>query len=669
MSRGQVADVRRTAEALQFHSPERLRDGQLSPVDDAFGLAATLYRALTNANPFGQTRLEVMERQQHVLVPITHYGVNDQQLLAILAAALIADPRRRTANVATFRMQLEHWSQQPHFRALPPLEDEESPEDDAAATAMLPMEGMIFDDHSGKFDTARGTTTQSEQRPPAFSASPLGEQDATVMRELPAHIIALAARAASGSSPPGPPSPARPRETGRPTMPAEEDFGQATRIAPAPDLAGMLGMQNAAPPQPPQMPQRPPPPSAPRQPPQMQQPHHLQQPQQPHHLQQPPQMQQMQQPQSQQAQMQQPQMQQPPMRAPHTLQGTLASPHAPPPPVSRPRVPRAFKATQLGVGADEAVSSRPGGPRDGFAPPPATVSTHPPPRDMDDVRTVMHQAPVADLLARAQNVVPQNPSAGRMEPTPMLSNAQPRVLLGDDRQALDEDDDDGGRTVMRDAPMPAGPAFAPPAPPPPREAQWAPAAPPVQAGPFQPTTQTDRPPQPAPLQPNRGPGPSGGFGEGAGVSALISETLAAMGPGPVNGAPMGTPPGGLPPVPGGSSGGFLPHEFSQGGPPPFGVQQQQHATSAVFPSPAGAPLGNPGPGATMLNPMTDPLMMQAPPPYVPAPQAGLVGGTPGPASTSQGGSRVMLVIVCLLVLILAAAVTFLALKFRAQLGF
>jgi hypothetical protein len=589
-SRGQVADVRRTAEAISFHSPERLRDGQLSPMDDAWGLAATLYKALTGVAPFGDARQEIAERQRHVLTPLGHYGVHDNQLLAILAGALIADPRRRTANVATFRMQLEQWSQQPIFRALPPLEDEEGGEDDQGATAMLPMEGMVFED-------SRGATTNMA-RP--VSHSPLGEQDATVMRELPAHIMALAARAAGGSNPP-PPAPPEPPpppqlESYRPTVPSpDEDFGQATRIAPAHQVSSLLGLPNAPPVAPPAPPPRP---SAPQRP------------------------------------------------SPMELHTVASAQHQEPPVAPRRPVPRAFKSTQLGMGADQVAAAaqavaQESAPRAGFAPPPATLSTNPPPRDPDDVRTVMH-AGGAELFAEAARAGAPLP---RAQPIPPPSRPVQPPPPGDD------DEDDGGRTVMRDAPMHTGPNY-PPAPPP---AQWAPAGPPVQAGPFQPMPQTERPSpmQGSPAAPPAPPAPAG-----AGVSALINETLSAMGSGATSEQTTGFPggPGGGPfqPSPAG-------YGTPQGGLPAAGPFGQHDSAQAQFP-PIPRELLEPSAAAPAPQP-TYPAGVD----LVAAPgQGGVAAAAPAP---SGGSSKLMLAVVCLLVLVLAAAVTFLALKFRAQIGF
>jgi hypothetical protein len=587
-SRGQVADVRRTAEALPFHSPERLRDGQLSPIDDAWGLAATLYKALTGVAPFGEARQEVAERQHQILTPLGHYGVHDNQLLAILAGALIADPRRRTANVATFRMQLEQWSQQPIFRALPPLEDEDGGEDDQGETAMLPMEGMLFDD-------SRGATTDMAQ-PRQLSASPLGEQDATVMRELPAHIMALAARAAGGSNPP-PPAPPEPppppTESYRPTVPSqEEDFGQATRIAPAHQLSTLLASPQAPPP-----PAPPPRASAPQRP------------------------------------------------SPMELHTAASAQQLDPPVAPRRPVPRAFKSTQLGMGADQVAAAaqalaQENGPRPGFGPPPATLSTNPPPRDPDDVRTVMH-AGGPELFAEAARAGVAPPRG--QPPIPPPSRPVQPPPMGDD------DEDDGGRTVMRDAPMPGVPDF-PPAPPPP--GQWAPAAPPVQSGPFQPMPQTERP---SPLHAGSGSSSSASTGAGpagAGVSALINETLSAMGSSSPNEQTSGFPNGGLGPGPfQPTSGGY--------GTPQGGL-------------PAAGPFG-PDAGQQQFPPIPRELLdpsAAAPAPPVAYPAGPVAGPANAAVAPSAGGSsKLMLAVVCLLVLVLAAAVTFLALKFRAQIGF
>lgn len=197
---------------------------------------------------------------------------------------------------------------------------------------------------------------------------------------------------------------------------------------------------------------------------------------------------------------------------------------------------------------------------------------------------------------------------------------------------------------MRDAPMPGVPDFRP-APPPP--GQWAPAAPPVQLGPFQPTPQTERP---SPMQGGSGSSSSVSTGAGpagAGVSALINETLSAMGSVSRNeqtsGFPTGPGPGPFQPTSGG-------YGTPQGGLPaagPFGPDAGQ----PQFPS--------------IPRELLDPSA--ATPAYPPGPVASPVNAAVVPSA--GGSSKLMLAVVCLLVLVLAAAVTFLALKFRAQIGF
>ncbi|NUP11029.1 MAG: hypothetical protein HOW73_33705, partial [Polyangiaceae bacterium] len=314
-SRGVVADVRRTAEMVQYHSPERFRNGQLSPSDDAWGLAGTLFSSITGARPFGELKQEVEQRVHQGLPPLAAFGIVDDAgntgphgiagLYAILANALIADPGRRTSSVAQLRGQLEHWFADPRVRDLTALDDEDGAEEDAAATAMLPMDRMVFEESSvsrnpdslglfapPSFDPRSsapggppssggpprpGMATPPRSRPGVplpppsqggaprpgaslqqVSASPLGEQDATVMRELPAHIMAMAARAVSGSNPPAAP----PSMVSDSEPPDDPDFGGATKIAPAPDAAALLGLTApnpvAAPPPPPVRPPAPP---------------------------------------------------------------------------------------------------------------------------------------------------------------------------------------------------------------------------------------------------------------------------------------------------------------------------------------------------------------------------------------------------------------------------
>ncbi|MBK6519597.1 MAG: hypothetical protein IPG04_37050 [Polyangiaceae bacterium] len=665
-ARGVVADVRRTAEMVQYHSPERFRNGQLSPSDDAWGLAATLFTALTSARPFGDLRPEVEQRHPHGLPPLAAYGVNDDTLYAILANALVLDPSRRTSNVATLRMQLEHWFADPRVRELTALDDEEGAEEDAAATAMVPMDRNLFEEPSTSkgpeslgnvfappsFDRASQPQPSSGQRmsspmtvprgapppprsqpgpgapppapsapgarnvPQAVSASPLGEQDQTVMRELPAHIMAMAARAAQGSNPPPPPD-------AKDDAADDSDFGGTTKIAPAPDLAAMLLSGGAPPAAPP--PRAPPPPMAP-----------------------PP----------------------PPMAPP-------PPPLAPPPAPSGPgrQIPRAFKSTQLGMGtsgppmgappmgappmaappqqnpmAPAPPGAQPGpmAPRPGFMPPPASISTNPPPRGAAGI-------PIADV---------NFPSS----PPP-------------------DDDDDGGRTVMRESPgvseifRAPQPAAGQPAAP---QAQWKPAPPPVQPRAF---GATDRPTAMAAAPPG-----------GGAVSALIAETLEAapqpappplahettgLGLGGQGGPPQAAGP--FQPLGGASAGGFNnPAPWMQQGQEVSGsfAFQPPGAQTVAFPpgAPGGPPMHGPSGGVPPIA-EAQPLAPFGPPDggasaHQQQQQQGAQGyplgaslGAEAAPAPRRKRSKAGLIVICFLVLILAAAVTFSVLRFRPQLGF
>ncbi len=702
-SRGLVADVRRTAEMVQYHSPERFRNGQLSPSDDAWGLAGTLFTALTATRPFGELRTDVSQRVLQGLPPLGAFGIDDDGLSAILETALLADFQRRTTGVAALRSQLEHWLDDPTVQDLPALEDEEGGEEDAAATAMLPMDRMVFEESStsrspeslgnifapASFDPLSSAQSQarpasaprpqsrpmspqamppqapppqapSAQAPPPVSASPLGEQDATVMRELPAHIMAMAARAASGSNPPPPPSSPRPPQD---SQPDEADFGASTRIAPAGLASQLLTQPQPAPPPPP------PPRSNPGQPMPIQG-----------------------------------SMPGSGMRTPPPMGPPQAPPSGPGMPGGRP-IPRAFKSTQLGMGSPLAQPSappihEPAAPRPGFGPPPATISSSPPP------------------ATRAFGV----PDGG-----------------------FGADDDDGGRTVMRESPALAA-DFMPGASAP--QGAWKPAPPPMQPQAFpQPGMSSQAMPAVRPNMPP--PGPS------MPVSALIQETLETMGgPSPpmgqgqsMSGPPAGAPAQAAPLQP------FLPplghestgHGFSSaglqgagggpfqplGGAPQAAPSAGAQAVAASFnPAPwqqagqevsgsfalgpgasgqhpaVGGPFGpSPGPGGPFApQPIgkptpAAPFAPLTPPPGAAAagapglgPEAGIqpaqaLGPSPaGPASAPFGGyplgsgasatpavgkrkrSKKGLFIVCFLVLILSAAVTFSVLRFAPQLG-
>lgn len=253
----------------------------------------------------------------------------------------------------------------------------------------------------------------------------------------------------------------------------------------------------------------------------------------------------------------------------------------------------------------------------------------------------------------------------------------------------DEDDEDGGRTVMRESPN-VSEIFRSPAAAPAPSAAWSPAMPPAHgsssahaavqqpgARPF-PERSPSGPMAPGPPM---GPSPLGG---------LIQETIENLSPGggttpPPGPFPSETPslgggmPAASPSTPGGpfaplgGGGGFAPAPWAQQGNEVSGSFALGQGPST--PQPAQpfqpAPFGPPAGGLPGL----------APPAFGQAPAFGAPGAAAAPAYPVGGAAAAIepasaprrskkgLFVVCFLVLILAAAVTFSVLRFRPQLGF
>jgi len=247
--RGVVLDVRKMAPNVAFHSPERVRSGQISPQDDAWALGCTLYALLTATMPFqGANEPEIRDRiLAGAAPPLAVYGVDDENLQRIVGGGIAREPSHRYASLAQMRSDLERWA--PSSASLDALEDEGDADEDQAATTMLPMQDA-FRAVAALRPAARPAAAPPAPRPaagapppsvprpiappppaapppprpappsapPALADDASGDglyeepefdqehekQDETVMRELPAHIMALAARSAAGSTPPPP---------------------------------------------------------------------------------------------------------------------------------------------------------------------------------------------------------------------------------------------------------------------------------------------------------------------------------------------------------------------------------------------------------------------------------------------------------------------------------
>lgn len=736
---GFMSDVRKTIESLPFHSPERIRGGQISPSDDVWAVAATLYTALTAAPPFvGASENEL---RQQVLkgapAPLSVYGVDDERLERLMGMSFSADAGRRLSNVALFRRELERVHPSP--AGLEALEDEEVGDEDQAATAMLAV------GQAGAADSRGAASMKALFAPPSFQADsrvapvpaaepsdfdtnppPPAAGDATVMRELPAHIMAMAARAAGGGSNPPPADGAPDKQPEPPSAP-----------------------KPAGPPRPGAPPSAPRPPMAPPRVPQFSPAHGG------------------------------------PNQEALSAAATVAVPVPAPP---RPQAPTAPVAPVA-----------PAGPRPGFAPPPNAPPAHGPTggdRDPDDVRTVMHAGDIRSLLDASSQPQqaptpgaspfgpaspprpqpPQPPGRPPQAPVPPATPSQqgsmqmqaplksggtarppgaappvppaapgprpapstqmglgaaeaaraappppapePRIPSTNSALEDEDDEDDGARTMMRESPILSPMQMGP------RPAAGGPPKRPSQDEPTQTESQfagaregfTDARLAAENSFAGGAPGPWGaapaaqpGFSpanapQGTGVSALIAEALDAPKPpgdgpqgGSANEPAAGGSPGfggfGSPPnVPGfgGAPGGF--------GQPGFGAQfPQQPGFGPGGGTPgfgAPTPTNTPGFGAPNANPPQggfgspgnfgqggfNPAFGQNPgAPGFGDPTPGHAQHNPafptgepttsGPAiKLKQGRSYGSLILICVLVLVLAAAVTFIVLKYRDKLG-
>ncbi|MFS8066782.1 MAG: protein kinase domain-containing protein, partial [Byssovorax sp.] len=183
-SRAYIADVQVTTSSLAFQSPERVLGGDLSPADDTWAVACTLYTALTGTSPF--VGANDAETKQRILggsaAPLAVFDVGDDDLQHILDGALTRELGGRISSVTALRSALEEWHPDPSVGALSPLDDDDASEgDEDMRTVMRPAPAFL-----------------SEPRP---ASAPMPDDDddddedqATRMREftLPAGLAASA---------------------------------------------------------------------------------------------------------------------------------------------------------------------------------------------------------------------------------------------------------------------------------------------------------------------------------------------------------------------------------------------------------------------------------------------------------------------------------------------
>ncbi len=145
-SRAYIADVQLTASSLAFQSPERVLGGDLSPADDTWAVACTLYTALTGTSPFAGANDS--ETKQKILggspAPLAVFDVGDDDLQHIIDNALVRELGGRTSTVTALRRSLEEWHPDPGVGALSPLDDDDASEgDEDMRTVMRPAPAFL----------------------------------------------------------------------------------------------------------------------------------------------------------------------------------------------------------------------------------------------------------------------------------------------------------------------------------------------------------------------------------------------------------------------------------------------------------------------------------------------------------------------------------------------
>lgn len=123
--RGILGDVRQAASRPSYHSPERHEGRGISPADDTWGAAVTLYLMLTGRMPYdGTTSDELASAIARANpAPLAVFGTGDDALQAILDRFLARSLAHRTTNMGAFRQALEQWY--PPAAGLHPLEEGE----------------------------------------------------------------------------------------------------------------------------------------------------------------------------------------------------------------------------------------------------------------------------------------------------------------------------------------------------------------------------------------------------------------------------------------------------------------------------------------------------------------------------------------------------------------
>jgi hypothetical protein len=246
-ARAYLADVQHTTSTPAFQSPERILGGDISTADDVWALASTLYALLTGQTPFqGASDAEV---RQKILAatppPLAVYDVGDDDLQHILDNAFAREVGKRTTSIGAFRRALEEWHPDRGVANLPPLEDEDSTndDDDGARTMMVRDTGGYL----------RDKLKLAVQVPKVNQDDDDDDEDniRTVMRSMPQDDLAsIIARAQGGPAAPAPPAPQAPAHVPAPQAPAHVPAPRAPAHVPAPAAHGAAALPRVGPPAP-----------------------------------------------------------------------------------------------------------------------------------------------------------------------------------------------------------------------------------------------------------------------------------------------------------------------------------------------------------------------------------------------------------------------------------
>lgn len=219
-ARAYLADVQHTTPSPIYQSPERILGGDISTADDVWALAGTLYALLTGQAPFvgasdGETRQKIFAATP---APLAVYDVGDDDLQSIIDRAFARDIGVRTHSVVAFRRALEEWHPDRGVANLPPLEDEDSTndDDDIARTVMVRDASAFLN----QLSPAPGPAAPAAAVPKLGADDDDDEDDdnvRTVMRSMPNDDLASMIAKARAAAPPTGPHPG-PRPSGSPGM-------------------------------------------------------------------------------------------------------------------------------------------------------------------------------------------------------------------------------------------------------------------------------------------------------------------------------------------------------------------------------------------------------------------------------------------------------------------